>query len=332
MGALLATAGLVTGGALGCALVLSLLLRSVWRRAFYRPWGFADPRASDVEGIELIDLKDAPGAHLFLWHLPPRAPGAPVLLFFDGVRGNLGLWNRRWRRIAAAGAGFVAVSYRGYGGSTGRPTEPGLLEDCRAGLAWAEARYGDRVVLHGYSMGCAFAARLAAGTERPVILEGAGLSVRHAIGRVAPFLLNRVAVRDGLEVARWLGRAEGPVLIAHGRRDRIIPLAFARRLYERARAPKRFEVFDNGNHVNLSVVGLYPRVWAWLGYAPGGAFAEAMFTEEAAGPDDPFAPASPAPLPGPLLTPLSDPLPHPSPILRYADERPRRVLRAAGGA
>ena len=318
MSALLVTAGLLMGGALGVVFALSLGVRMVWRRAFYRPWGFADPKASDVDGIALVDLAEGEGEHLYLWHLAPRAPGAPVLVFFDGVRGNLGLWNRRWRRIAAAGAGFVAVSYRGYGGSTGRPTEPGLLADCRAGLAWAEARYGDRVVLHGYSMGCAFAARLAAGTARPLVLEGAGLSVRHAVARVAPFLMNALAVRDGLEVARWVARAKGPVLIAHGTRDRIIPIRIARALYDRANEPKRFEAIAGGNHVNLSVTGLYPRLWAWLGYAPGGAYAEAMFTEEAAGPDTPFAPP-------PLGSGEAARAPR-LPVLAYTDERPKRRL------
>ena len=316
MPALLTTAGLLAAGALAFALALSLLLRLVWRRMFYRPWGFVDPATSDVDGIELVDLAEAADKHLYLWHLPPASPAAPVLVFFDGMRGNLGLWNRRWRRIAAAGAGFVAVSYRGYGGSTGRPTEEGLLADCRAGRAFAEARYGrDRVVLHGYSMGCAFAARLASEAPARLILEAATLSIRANAVRFLPFVLGRVMVRDTLSVERWLPRLTAPVLFAYGRRDGIVPMDWTLRMFARVSAPKQIELFDQGNHVNLSTQGLYPRIWAWLAYAPGAAFAEAMYAEERAGPHDVFA----APVP-PVM-----PSPSPAMLTRAAGRPVRRL-------
>ena len=69
--------------------------------------------------------------------------------------------------LIADGSGLVALSYRGYGGFSGRPTETGLVEDAAAVYAFAVARYSaERIVLWGESLGSALALALAA--EKPV--------------------------------------------------------------------------------------------------------------------------------------------------------------------
>jgi fermentation-respiration switch protein FrsA (DUF1100 family) len=65
------------------------------------------------------------------------------------------------------GSGLVALSYRGYGGSSGRPTEKSLIEDAKATYAFATTRYpAERLVLWGESLGSALAIKLAA--DNPV--------------------------------------------------------------------------------------------------------------------------------------------------------------------
>src|SRR5439155_22023776 len=69
----------------------------------------------------------------------------------------------RLRALTSDGTGLVALSYRGYAGSSGKPSEPGLLQDAAAAYAFTAARYGaDRIVAWGFSLGSGVAVALAA--------------------------------------------------------------------------------------------------------------------------------------------------------------------------
>ena len=77
---------------------------------------------------------------MIVWHVPPRGD-KPVVLYFHGNGGSLAWRVERFRRLTADGTGLVALSYRGYGGSSGSPTEAGLIADALAAYAFAAARY-----------------------------------------------------------------------------------------------------------------------------------------------------------------------------------------------
>ena len=124
------------------------------------------PRAAGLPEAEEAVLNTADGEHVIVWHVPPRE-GHPIFLYFHGNGGSLRWREGRFRSLTADGSGLVALSYRGYGGSSGRPTETGLIKDAEAAYAFAIARYpAQRIVLWGESLGSAVALALAA--EKPV--------------------------------------------------------------------------------------------------------------------------------------------------------------------
>jgi uncharacterized protein len=124
------------------------------------------PSAAGLPEAEELVLATADGERVIVWHVPPRGE-APVFLYFHGNGGSLRWRNERFRALISDGSGLVALSYRGYGGSSGRPTEKGLGEDAAAAHAFAVARYSaQRIVLWGESLGSALAIALA--TERTV--------------------------------------------------------------------------------------------------------------------------------------------------------------------
>jgi len=89
-------------------------------------------------------LITADGETIIVWHIPPRDGTKPVIVYFHGNGGALNLRVQRFARLAAEGFGIVGVSYRGYGGSTGTPTELGLIADGiadEATLAGIEAEH-----------------------------------------------------------------------------------------------------------------------------------------------------------------------------------------------
>src|SRR5262249_40973681 len=98
------------------------------------------PAAAGFPEAEEIVLDSADGERVIVWHVAPRGD-RPVVLYFHGNGGALAHRVDRYRAIVADGTGLVALSYRGYAGSTGRPSEDGLIADARAAYAFAAARH-----------------------------------------------------------------------------------------------------------------------------------------------------------------------------------------------
>ena len=230
----------------------------------------AAPEASGFPEAEEHVLTTADGEKIIVWHVPPR-PGRPVVIFFPGngdfLAGRVG-W---FRDIVADGTGLIAVSYRGYAGSTGYPSERGLLLDAAAAYDFAAARYAaDRMIVWGFSLGTGVAVALAA--DRPVgklILEAPYTST----AEVAASLLRIVPVRwlmsDQFRSDERIAHVAVPLLIMHGGRDPAIPLAFGERLFALAHEPKQFVRFPEGGHDNLHDYGAMETVRQFIN-APKG--------------------------------------------------------------
>ena len=246
------------------------------RQLMYHP----DPAlvAPHVAGLPIqeVRLTTADGEHLVAWYLPPK-PGEPLILYFDGNGGVLSRQTDRWRAIAQSGAGFLAVGYRGYSGSSGHPSEAGLHADARAAYAWAAARYPARnMVIQGHSLGSGVAVRLAA--ERParaLILESPFTSTVDVAERWMPLLPVRLLIWDRFLSSDWIGRVHCPVLVVHGDRDGVIDFKFGQALFALANPPKTFVRMRGGGHDDLVGRGLYDHIWTFLGVAPGTGSADA---------------------------------------------------------
>jgi uncharacterized protein len=120
------------------------------------------PAAAGFPQADEVVLTTSDGERVIAWHVPPRGQ-RPVVIYFHGNGGALAWRAERFARIVADGTGLVALSYRGYGGSTGSPSEAGLLRDAEATYQFATARYpAERLVLYGESLGTGVAVALAA--------------------------------------------------------------------------------------------------------------------------------------------------------------------------
>jgi pimeloyl-ACP methyl ester carboxylesterase len=85
-------------------------------------------------------------------HVPPCGE-KPVVLYFHGNGGALRNRVDRFHALIADGNRLIALSYRGYGGSTGRPTEAGLIADAEAAYAFAAEHYpAEQIVLWGHEV------------------------------------------------------------------------------------------------------------------------------------------------------------------------------------
>ena len=120
---------------------------------------------------------------------------------------------------------MLIVSYRGYSGSTGSPTEAGLLEDARAAYALArEHAPAARIVLYGESLGTGVAVALAAEVEAgAVVLDAAFTSAADVARTRYPFVPIGLLMHDQFDSAARIAAVEEPVLLMHGTADPITP-------------------------------------------------------------------------------------------------------------
>lgn len=198
-------------------------------------------------------LVTADGETIIVWHIAPRDETKPVVVYFHGNGGALNLRARRFATLAAEGIGVVGVSYRGYGGSSGAPTEDGLIADGVAAYEFAVKRYTPaRVALWGESLGTGVAVAVA--SEAPVaklVLETPFTSAADVGASVYSFLPVRLLMKDQFRSDRRIRNVKAPVLILHGERDSVVPIQFGERLYEMIGGEKKFARFTGGEHYDL---------------------------------------------------------------------------------
>ena len=214
------------------------------------------PAAAGFPLAEEHVLTTSDGERVIVWHVAAK-PGHRVVLYFLGNGNTLAGSAGRFAEILADGTGLVALSYRGYAGSSGKPSEAGLLADGAAAFAFTSALYeARRIVIWGFSLGTGVAVALAA--ERPVgglILEAPYTSIADIAAAAFPYFPVRYLVRDSFHSDQRIEKVSAPLLVMHGARDATIPIVFGMRLFALAHEPKQFVRLDEGSHDNLGNFG-----------------------------------------------------------------------------
>ncbi len=209
-----------------------------------------------VAGLRFTDVefRADDGERLHGWWVPAGAPVIGHVLLCHGNAGNIGDRVPHLALLSAAGFDVLAFDSRGYGRSSGRPSERGTHLDARAAreaLGRQDGVDAARVLYLGESLGGAVALALA--LELPpagLILQSAFTSVRDMARRHYPFLPLAV-VPDAYPNLRRIPRLNAPLLMLHGANDSIVPLMHGEELYAAAPEPKRIEVFPDAGHNDL---------------------------------------------------------------------------------
>jgi fermentation-respiration switch protein FrsA (DUF1100 family) len=238
--------------ALGLYLALVVLLFAQQRRFLYpaSPQRVSAAEAG-LDGVQDLEIRTEDGETLVAWWRPPE-PGRALVLYFHGNGGSLLNRRERVRMLTRDGRGLLIVSYRGYSGSTGSPSEAGLRRDARAALAWLKSYEPKRIVLYGESLGTGVAVKLA--TEAPVggvILDSPYTSTADVARGAFWFVPVTLLLRDQYRSIDRIGRLHLPLLVLHGEQDSVIPIALSRALFAAANEPKRFVALPGIDHVSV---------------------------------------------------------------------------------
>jgi len=245
-----ALGALLLGGFLYLCLCLFFVLHQ--RQFQYTLGGTrSTPEAATAAGFTEVKVPTEDGERLDGWWRPPPV-GRGVVLFLHGTPGTVP--NQVWRlsQLQQGGLGILAIDWRGYGGSTGRPSEWGLRADARAGFDFIRAAAPQsRIAVFGESLGTGPAVALA--HDRPVtgvLLNAPYASARRLYELRGPAVPYRWLLTDQFDSEALIGAVGIPVMILHGTADPAIPVDEARRLFAAAREPKTMIVVEGAGHLD----------------------------------------------------------------------------------
>jgi uncharacterized protein len=209
--------------------------------------------APDYVGLayEPIEISTADGETLHGWFVPaPAAKG--TMLFFHGNAGNISHRMEYLLMFHRLGYNTFIFDYRGYGQSSGSPSESGTYLDAQSAWRYLTEAKGippARIVLFGESLGGAVAAWLAM-NEKPgaLVLASVFTSVPDMAAKIYPFLPVRLLSRFDYNTIEYLQFVTCPVFVAHSPQDDIVPFAHGRALYQAAPEPKQFLELQGGHN------------------------------------------------------------------------------------
>jgi uncharacterized protein len=224
------------------------------RLAFFPTRGETTTPAAFGATVTPATIETADGERLHGWTLIHPRPRATVV-YFHGNGGNLSIWAPILSAVYQRGFTVVAFDYRGYGLSTGRPSERGLYRDADAIVehAWRRGDRREPMVYWGRSLGTAVAA-YAATVRRPdgIVLESGFPDARSLLRSSPPMMFLSLFSTYRFPTADLMRRAHAPALVVHGDRDAVVPYELGRNLFERIDAPKQFLTIPGGDHNDVS--------------------------------------------------------------------------------
>ena len=248
--------------AVGAGILIAVVsLRIIENQLIYFPPRYPDgfPPSPiverDVEEVWLL-TEDGVRINAFYRSLPASKL---VLLWFHGNAENIGYGLDHLRALAKIGVNILAVDYRGYGKSEGKPDEAGVYQDADAAYDYLiKQRHfrAEDIIIYGHSLGGAVAVNLA--SRRPcggLIVQSSFTNARAMARRMFAIPLIAYVVKSRFDSLQKIREVHAPILIVHGTRDEVVPFRMGQQLFAAAPEPKRFYPIEGAGHNNLMEVG-----------------------------------------------------------------------------
>ena len=263
MKTLLIIAGLIAGIYLFAAGSLYIFQR---RLIYFPDTEREAPAEAGLRGVREVVLEAPDRARLIAWYAAAKA-GKPTFLYFHGNAGSLSDRAERIKRFAGAGYGVFMLSYRGYSGSTGNPSEPAIHADAHLaydhlrGLGVAERS----IVLYGESLGSGVAVRLASERQVGAVILDAPYTSLPDVGKLLyPVMPVQTFMVDRFDSRKHISGVSAPILILHGTLDTVVPLTLGQALFDVAPEPKEMAVLRGAGHSDIYAFGAFPRLEEFL--------------------------------------------------------------------
>ena len=243
--------------------VLLLILASIYffilistyvfqRNLLYHPKEnnyFGDPLTVEIEKVK-INTQDR--IELLSWYHNKNLNNYKTILFLHGNAGSLENRIHKINHFKDMNVNFLLISWRGFSGNKGKPTEKGLYEDAKSAVAWLKSKgvNENNIIIYGESLGTGVATEIAQNKNfAGIILESPFTSMVDAAKNKYPYLPVRLLLKDKYESNKKIKNIKSPILIMHGKVDTLVPFDMGKKMYELANEPKYYYFSEYDDHM-----------------------------------------------------------------------------------
>ena len=202
--------------------------------------------------IERVKIKTQDDIELLSWYHNKDINNYKTILFFHGNAGSLENRIHKINHFKDMNINFLLVAWRGFNGNKGKPTEEGLYEDSRSAVKWLKSKgiSENNIIIYGESLGTGVATEIAQKKNfAGIILESPFTSMIDAGKDKYPYLPVKLLLKDKYESNKKIKNIKSPILIMHGKVDKIVPFYMGEKMYELANQPKYFYFSDYDDHM-----------------------------------------------------------------------------------
>jgi len=202
--------------------------------------------------IEKVKITTKDKIDLIGWFYNRDLEEFKTILFFHGNAGSLENRTYKLNHFKNLNLNFLIIAWRGFNGNKGKPNEMGLYEDAKSAIKWLKAKgiKEKNIILYGESLGTGVAVEVAQNKNYAgVILESPFTSMVNMGKKYYPFFPVSLLLKDKFESYKKINNIFVPVLIVHGKVDKIVPYDMGKKMYELANKPKFFYSQEYGDHM-----------------------------------------------------------------------------------
>ena len=231
--------------------VITVVVYFFQRKLLYHPFSPQITGKGLIHNFETINFKTSDNFELKGWfHL--KNSNKKTILFLHGNAGNLDNRIDKLNFLGNMDINFLIISWRGYSGNPGNPSETGLYKDALGGIEWLNKKgiSNDRIILYGESLGTAITAEVAQNENfAGIILEAPFTSMVDMGQKIYPIFPVKFLLKDKYESKNKIKNIKSPNLVLHGRKDKIVPFYMGEKIFEMANSPKFKYFTDLDDHM-----------------------------------------------------------------------------------
>ena len=233
--------------------VITVIVYFYQRKLLYHPFSPQITGEGLVHNFETINFKTSDNFVLKGWfHL--KNSNKKTILFLHGNAGNLDNRIDKLNSLGSMEINFLIIAWRGYSGNLGSPSEVGLYKDALGAIKWLNEKgiSNDQIILYGESLGTAIATEVGQNENfAGIILEAPFTSMVDMGQKIYPIFPVRFLLKDKYESKKKIKNLKSPILVLHGRKDKIVPFYMGEKIFEMANNPKFKYFTDLDDHMMI---------------------------------------------------------------------------------
>ena len=211
-----------------------------------------DQPVNEPTEIEKVKIVTDDGIDLIGWFYANNINDNKTILFLHGNAGSLENRTYKLNHFKDLNLNFLIIAWRGFSGNTGKPNEKGLYKDAKGAIEWLKKKgiKEKNIILYGESLGTGVVTEVAQNENfGGIILESPFTSMTNMGQKYYPFFPVKFLLKDKFESYKKIKKIRIPVLIIHGKVDKIVPYHMGEKMYELANEPKYFYSQEYGDHM-----------------------------------------------------------------------------------